>query len=111
MLQCLNLRNRALGSSHPASISSSRYLRDWVKGANSLIGKHSQGSGQAENPEEIQDGYSSAVVITKPPYGVTNPTAVYQSGGRSATPLSQLLEIHPLLIVSRRSFLVPKGRT
>ncbi|KAE8394289.1 Tetratricopeptide repeat-domain-containing protein [Aspergillus alliaceus] len=55
--QCVELHNRVLGPDHPASISSSRSLREWKK----MDDKQSQDL----QPQETSTEFSPVLVITK----------------------------------------------
>ncbi|KAL5041380.1 hypothetical protein BDW71DRAFT_168619 [Aspergillus fruticulosus] len=113
MEQCLELQNRVLGSSHPRSISSSRFLSDWKEEANSLTDRDPQGPGQAESlqlPQHIQEENAPAVVITKPSDEGEKCAALHWSRARSATPIKQFLDSHPLLVASRSGSPELRGR-
>ncbi|KAL4985433.1 violaceus kinesin [Aspergillus falconensis] len=113
MEQCLELQNRVLGSSHPRSISSTRFLSDWKEEANSLTDRDPQGPGQAESlqlPQHIQEENGPAVVITKPSDEGEKCAALHWSRARSATPIKQFLDSHPLLVASRSGSPELRGR-
>ncbi|KAL2859961.1 violaceus kinesin [Aspergillus lucknowensis] len=106
MEKCVQLRTKMLGPSHPHTTSSSRSLSDWKERVNLHSDKQAQAPVQAESdrlPEEIQVGCSPAVVITRPADEDEKRIAWHQSHGRSATPIKQFLESHPLLTASRSS--------
>jgi hypothetical protein len=106
MEKCVRLRNKVLGSSHPHTTTSCRSLRDWKENVHLLTNKQPQVAVQAETDplaEKIQARCSPAVVITKPVDEDEKHILLHQSHGRSATPIKQFLESHPLLTASRSS--------
>ncbi|KAL4744583.1 hypothetical protein BDW72DRAFT_81009 [Aspergillus terricola var. indicus] len=104
MEQCLEFQTRVLGSSHPDSESSSQSIRDWKEEGNLLIDKYTQGPNQAQsiqNPQDSQEANYPAVLNTELADEDGECASFRQNHARSATPIKQSLDRHPLLMALR----------
>ncbi|KAL4766730.1 hypothetical protein BDW60DRAFT_201889 [Aspergillus nidulans var. acristatus] len=100
MNKCVRLREGRLGLSHPHTIDSARFLRQWKATVDSQTNKH-QSPVQAENDQLLGDiaqdiSYPRVVIIDADRNGEPR-----QGPVRSATPLRAFIESHPLLLTSR----------